>query len=709
MKGGLKILAWVIGAVVLVLVALSVAAAFLIDPNDYRGQIEAAALESTGRQLRLDDELGLKVFPCCALTMGRTSLSNPAGFPETDFAKFESAALSIRLWPLITAQEVRIGTATLEGLQLDLITLPDGTVNWTFESDAPEAEAPDTGPGDSAGVQSITLDGVALSNARIRWLDEQAGDEYLLENINLQTGAIEPGQPFDVSAEVQLIDQVNNLVLDAGLTARPKLGAESGDVDITDTELRLTAQGGDLPTSGVDMLVNVAGVQVPAAGDISISGLSSGITVAGLKLRLDGAGVVTDDGPEFAGTFNVAEVSLRDVLTNLGEAPPRTSDPAVLNQFSASGSWQLVDARAALEGLQIVLDDTRINGALRLSNFETQAVEAQLAIDTINLDRYMAPAEEGDSGAAADSKPSDDELPVEALRDLNLDAELKIQQAVVADARLQNINLTVSAHNGIIRLNPLLAELYGGTYAGDIRLDARGSRLKLSVNETLAGVSIGGLLKDAADTDNLSGIFQTRFVASGEGQTVDELIETLNGDMSLQLDDAVYEGVDLWYSIRAQKARLEGEPVPPEPDNPQTQISDFKGTATFADGVLRNDDFLARIPFIQMGGKGTVNIIDTTLDYQLKAKVVSRPQFPDGEDLADLEGLSLPIRLKGPAEAPEVTVDLAPLLKDVATKKLTDRLLEELDDDENGDADPNDEQPSSEDQLKKSLKKLLGG
>ena len=109
-------------------------------------------------------------------------------------------------------------------------------------------------------------------------------------------------------------------------------------------------------------------------------------------------------------------------------------------------------------------------------------------------------------------------------------------------------------------------------------------------------------------------------------------------------------------------------------------------------------------------------MLESTMDYRLEASVVSRPQFEDGESLDDLNGLVLPVTLKGPLESPGVSVDIASVAVSLGQKKLMDRLQKKLfgdDPDENSDqqteAQEGDEKSESpKDQLKRGLRDLFG-
>jgi AsmA protein len=129
---------------------------------------------------------------------------------------------------------------------------------------------------------------------------------------------------------------------------------------------------------------------------------------------------------------------------------------------------------------------------------------------------------------------------------------------------------------------------------------------------------------------------------------------------------------------------------------------------------MRSDQLVAEIPFIRLDGTGVMNLVDETLDFDLKAAVAGTPTFDDGTTIDDLNGLAIPLTVKGPMTDPSVRVDIRKLAAGAVTKKLKDRLLDRLGLDEpepdgaatgNTAAPPPAEKPR--DALKRSLRDLL--
>ncbi|HWY95420.1 MAG TPA: AsmA family protein, partial [Steroidobacteraceae bacterium] len=110
-----KILAGVMGGIIVLLAAALVAVWWLVNPNDYKGRIAAAVKESTGRDLVLKGDIKLSVFPWIALELGPASLGNPPGFGEEPFLAFNRAAVRVKLFPLL-AKRLEMDRVELDGL-----------------------------------------------------------------------------------------------------------------------------------------------------------------------------------------------------------------------------------------------------------------------------------------------------------------------------------------------------------------------------------------------------------------------------------------------------------------------------------------------------------------------------------------------------------------------------------------------------------------
>ena len=195
-----KIVLIAVASVIGLAFVASVAVMLLFDPNDYREEIAAGVHEATGRELVIDGELSLSIFPWLAIEMGHISLGNAEGFGDEPMLGFDSASFSVQLLPLIFDRRVAIGTASLDGLTVNLEVQADGRNNWDDLSAAGDAPPPgerSTDRSDGGGAPDLDVNNIRISNASLSYSDRQAGSAFSLSGLTIGTGRIKPGTPFD--------------------------------------------------------------------------------------------------------------------------------------------------------------------------------------------------------------------------------------------------------------------------------------------------------------------------------------------------------------------------------------------------------------------------------------------------------------------------------------------------------------------------------
>lgn len=765
MKSLFKWLLIASAALVVLLVALVIAVTTLVDPAQYRALVTDAVEQATGRALSLDGEVALKFLPCCAVKLQQATLGNPPGMSGEPFLRVDSAELAIRLWPLLTKREVEIGTVKLDGLAANLVGLKNGSNNWTFGSDAaPGAE----GAASSTEVARISVGGVSIRDASVSYSDEADGSRYRLDQLQLATGPVESGAPFDIDTSFRLTDLNDNsggtlrvkartTLATGGDVATASFAGLEGEFDLKSLagldsltgrflspaiEVRL-GEDTEIGAAALELDVQLKGEPVPGgaapvkaavkdfryavdAGMGSISAMTVQTTVADIALQLDGAGEFGASN-QLRGTLRLPVFSPREALPKLGEEVPRTADPTVLTKLSGSAGWFLKDKSAGLDKITFVLDETKLAGSLSQEilpdgSKATPRTRFDLVIDALDLDRYLEPeppADKAASGKGKKAKAPPTEIPAATLRKLNLDGRARIGGLTLSGVQLAEVDVSTTAAKGRVQLEPLAARLYGGSVAGSVRLDATGDKTRMTIGQDFKAVDFGALLTDFADMKNITGRMSLKFDGAAVGATDDELLQTLSGNLAFTLADGVYQGMDVWYEIRKARAMLRQTAAPAPSDPVQTRITALDLAGKITDGTLRTERFNAEIPFLRVSGDTTVNLVQSTLDSKLTALVFEKPVFGDDTSLADLEGVRIPLTVSGPVEDPKVRVDLSKMVKaalkesarEVIREKLLDRLgigkpAEEAPPADGEEAAPAPA-PKKEDRLKKALDGLF--
>jgi len=672
----------IVGGLVLVLVLLVVAAAIIlpmvIDPNDYKEQIVDQVKQQTGRDLQITGDLKLSVFPWLGVDIGALQLSNAEGFGDQPFAVVNSAAVRVKLMPLLSRQ-LEVDTVGLDGLVLNLAKSKTGVTNWDdlTQGDAPAESAPSESSS-GKGLAGFSIGGVDISNARISWDDRSTGQLYTVDQFFLKSGAIQPGSPVDLELGAQLKSKEPELDANSKLDSAVSVDEKAGMLYLKGLNLQLDATS-PLFEKGAMSARLAADVGLALDGQkVSVDGLS--ITSEALQLtgRLQGSNL--SDKPAFSGTLSLAELNLREWLGGQGIALPETADPAVLSRFSADLELAAEGDLTRMNKVAIVLDDTNINGNASLKG---SAIGFDLDVDAINVDRYLPPVKE-DAAAPAkesstgDAKASGDEplLPVELLRSLNLNGSLKIGQLIINKLTAKQVQVTVKASQGKITSEQKIGSFYQGSLDSMINLNVAGKTPVIQIEEQATDIQAGPLLKDMTATDKFDGKGKFQAKLQTSGNSINAFKRGLNGNLSFLFADGSVKGFNLAQMLREGQAKLKGEKLPASETVQKTDFSEMSASAVIKNGVLNNQDLLAKSPFLRVTGAGSVNLVSETLDYLVKPVIVSTAAGQGGEGLEQLKGVPVPVKLTGPYAAPKYSIDWAQVVTGAQKAKLEEKKAE---------------------------------
>jgi AsmA protein len=682
-----KLLKIILGLIIVVVLA-AIIAPIVIDPNDHKDKIAAAVNKQTGRTLEIEGDIGLSMFPWLGLDIGPTRLSNATGFDEPYMASMETVQVRVKLLPLLKKQ-LEVDKLRLGGLQLNLAKDANGLSNWADllgEVEAPD-EKPDAdaekGPeAEGFALEGLAVEGIEVTDARLLWDDREADARYELNELSFTTGVIEPGEAFDLDLQFSMAATQPAVSGQFALSGNVLIAADLNAVDIKGARLQLDASGEGIPAGRMTLSLATDMALDLAAGTLSLPDLvleTLGLTVKG---DVSGSGV-TGDAPQFNGKLAVASFAPRDVITALGQAVPPTADSTVLGKADATLVWDASLKHFAATELGMHLDDTTLNGKARVETFEAPAITFDMMVDTFDLDRYLPPvaeATEGEAAPAAEDAPAgqaDEPLPLEALRSLDLSGSLKVASLKAFNLKTSDVVVQVRARDGVVRVNPLGAKLYSGTYQGDVTLDARKDTPRISLNEKLSGVQAGPLMKDLTGEDTVLGTANVTAKLTAAGATADDVTRTLNGNTSFSFTDGAIKGVNIAEVIRKAQAKLKGQPVPEDNLPNQTDFASMSGTTSMTNGLVRNNDFSLLSPLLRLSGKGEVSLPQESIDYTLTTKIVGSLEGQGGKSLDELKGVAIPVHVGGTFSKPTYKPDLGAALSEAAKAKVEEKVEEQ--------------------------------
>ncbi len=665
-----------VGGLVALVVIAAVGFLLFFDPNDFRDDIAAQVRERTGRELAIEGDLKVSLFPWLAIEIGKTRLGQAPGFGDDSFASFESARLSVRLMPLLLRREVTIGTAALDTLDLKLAVRRDGTTNWQdlaeLGGDEDEAEADEPG-----GLAALDVASIDIRNSSVTYANAQTKETYRLTNLAMQSGRVSGRDPVPLTAGFAFEKKPDDLKGEVELDTVVTFDTDASTILFENFEIDGVVEGlADTPTT---LAVRTKSIEINTA-ESRLTPAPIEATVLGVDLEADFQPFSYAGDLDAQGTLAIDAFSPRSLMQRLDIEVPETADPNALGKAIVDGKVRVLEERINLSDMKLTLDETTFTGSLSIPRATGGIYRFALDGNSIDVNRYMAPAAEGDGEAAKGDEPPV-EIPVDLIRSVNAHGKLTVSEALLGGMRFEGVELNLRVQNGDLRLHPVSAKLFGGTYSGDVRIDARGKTPTLSVDEKVSNVSLTPLAEAMFQRDNITGAINGAFKLSGRGADLAEVQRSLNGNMSFELTDGVWEGTDLWYELRRARALLKRE-APPEPSKPpRTRFSSVKASGPVADGVFRNSDLRADVPYMQLTGNGAVDLAAATVDYRLTARVLERPEFATDATEAELKEFTeavIPMKITGPLAAPKIQPDIEQMLTAKVKEKVEEKIEEKI-------------------------------
>jgi len=673
----MKILKWLailfLGLVLVVGIGI-VSLVYLVDWNDQKERIQSLVKTHTGRDLEIAGDLSPSVFPWAGISVGGITLSNAPGFGDAPFARIGSADVKVELLPLLR-RTVNIRTVTLAGMELDLQRAADGTTNWddlvdgstTTTSTTSTEEGPDGETevitteveGSTATIAALSVGGIDISDANVHWRDAQADMDATLSGFDLQTGAIALNAPFELTTDFGVSSTAMDVSAEVESTAEVTLDLERQTYTLNGFTLDTTATGGALP--GGEMSASLGANVVAALGEQRV--VIDALVLQALGTTLGGEFTITDlnTAPQVTGRLAGDDIDPGALFDTLGIERPVTADPSVLSSASLALSLAASPRSVAIDELVVTLDEATLTGSLGVPTLAATVppLRFDMALDAIDVDRYLPPVVEGEEGDAPTEpvEPAPDapaggdvpiELPEEMMRQLDVDGTLRIGSLIVSGLSTTDIVVPVKAAGGKAGVEGMSATLYEGVLDASAGVDVSGDTPVYSVNSTLEGIQAEPLLGDLTGEDSFlsgAGRFQTDIVTRGD--TVDALSAALNGGFGTAFTDGSINGINIGYQLRRARAALSGQSLSADEASVKTDFSSLQVSGQFTDGVMSSDDLDMRSPLLRLNGAGTVDLPGEAVDYVLTLLITGTAEGQGGQDLEALKGVELDIPIRG--------------------------------------------------------------
>jgi uncharacterized protein involved in outer membrane biogenesis len=585
-----------VSVAVVVLIAILVA---LFDWNMLRGPIARFASAQTGREVRIDGDLHVKLFSWTpTVRVEGVSIGEPAWVKArgrtAPMAAARELTVAVRLMPLFRGR-VELPLIAVTRPNLSLLRDKTGQANWDFGKKDANAKPMKLPP--------ITT--FVISNGRIVVADEGRG-----------------------------------LTLNAGIEAHEEATAAysrgftlKGEGSINKAPFTMNVVGGPL--------INVrADRPYP---------FTAAVTADGTQIDASGQVVRPFDLGRVTATLGIKGRDLADLYLLTGLTLPNTPPYAVYGRFAREGTRYTYDDFSGRVGRSDLSGDAAV---------ETKGVRPHLTADitskSLDFDdlgalfgapgtsKAAAPAQKAAVGKLIAQERIFPDAPLDTKRLRSMDADVKYRAASVrapGGLPLRAVSVTTRLKDAVLTLDPVSLTLPRGKVNGSAVIDGRKDAPFSAIDFRIADVRVEDFMTPVDGSKPIEGAIRARIKLSGGGDSIHRFAAASDGAVTGVIPHGeMRQAFAELLGIDATKGlfMLLGKDHSPTPV--RCAIADFR----VANGVMRADRIVFDTGVVVAEGSGTVDLGRETYDLRFKGAP---------KKLRAVR-LMAPITVKGPLRAP---------------------------------------------------------
>ena len=346
---------------------------------------------------------------------------------------------------------------------------------------------------------------------------------------------------------------------------------------------------------------------------------------------------------------------------------------------------------ATLQNVALSLGQTNANGNVTVKNFAAPQVQFTLKADKVNvteLQQITGATSATPNRAAADqnfwrlvptanaqAKKPEQAAPKPAsaqpgmIDKMTGGGTIDIAAVQYDDLLLNNVHTNVTLDHGLIQMNPLTSQIYGGQENGSVSIDMRPAQPVYTVNLKTEKVDANKLISSVSSVKQvLYGLLNSNVNATFSSTSAEAIARGLNGKLGINLTNGKLANLDLLHELAAVGKFVGGLPNAPSGFTNLVQLS---GDFDVKNGVAQTNNLKAEIEGGPLAAAGLVNLVDNSLNLHVTAvlnNALSKDVGGTGiggfmnTALANNEGeLVMPVIVTGTFQHPQVTPDVQQL------------------------------------------------
>ena len=497
-----------IALVALCLGALAFSLPYLMSSQMVREEVASQISDLTGRAVTLRGDQALKVFPHLSVELSDVVIEGDLPGAENALIVTETLRGAVRALPLLFGR-IELASFELTRPTIRLLRNQNGESNWTLDdSDLVTALEPSRPTG-----RAVELGRFRITDGTVHIADEVRGINETISSANLSLTWPTSSTRANISGSVIWRGEV---------------------VDVSASLDQPTALAQPGSTSGVVLTVGGALMRLQFDGTVS-PGASNEDSMALWQA---------------SGSLIVSTPSLRSTANWLGSS---MGSGSTFGAFRLDGDINLVGASLDLTDVRLSLDGNDAEGVLTLDFDGPQAsndasgrpsIQGTLDFERLDLSAYldtMRPTTTAEAPGDWRYIPLPDVFAIST----DIDVRFATRQVLASNISFGETagSVLLSDDRMVLGIGESIA--YGGALRGSLTFDKGESAVAAALDLSTDNVQLGPFLAAMQEEPRLVGTLTTRALLSGQGDTLAELLQTMQGDASIDVTEGVLTGIDL--------------------------------------------------------------------------------------------------------------------------------------------------------------------
>ncbi len=628
---------------IFILILLTVGGIFLLPQliplEKLKPEIQAQVKKQIGRDLLIDGEIKVSLWPNISLNLKNVSLSNADWGHEKNLITLDEIDAELKLLPLFS-KSIEVSRFILRKPRIYLELNKDGKSNWEFDNNNNSLKL-DTSSSTESSESSIPKDfNIKLGEFKITdgvlsYNDHSQKTKYALDEINISIDAKGMNSIIKVKGDAQY--RARNIKIDLSADKLASLISMS-------------------PFKGAVSL------KIEPFAKISVNGQFLENTNKYMTVKMDT--VISD----INGLMNWASP------TGAGEIPFNTLKLSSSDITIAKA--EDVNISAKMSDMQIELDDMSMAGSLAFYDKKQGVpyINADLILpEPLDIPKLLNKLNKSNTSEVSTAQVSessnndwsDEKIDLSALHALKARFALNHNGFIYKDIKTGKGTALIQLSDGKLLFNMPETSIDKGNISAQFNLQENGAKTKINVDMKANNMAIKPLLKTFADINVLSGIGQVNFKANSIGQSQKSIISNLNGNGGMHLKDGEIEGIDFVNIAQMMQKRLSNIGL----GDGGTKFSNFDANFAITKGVVTNKDLHFVGPLVEASGSGNISLPKQNMNYRIIPQMVLKKttvkDTTTGISKTSTTGLAIPVDIKGAWSNLKIKPDYKALINDV--------------------------------------------